>query len=695
MDALESKQARVPGTAEHSCREGTRTDKRLLPEWFYWACLVAALALTAYVIFHTYRFSLSSDGAVEDLLAKLAIEEERLIPRNWIYANGDLWILGPRLFLIIAYPWLGLGYPLHAVATWITYLYLLLVVYGACRIVAPERPRAAVIATTIAAGSLSTLNFEFVIGQGAYSLYAALALALFALVSRPPLRATSGRLSVVTLVLAAVAAALVCASNATRGNITVIVPLVAGYLVTVLLFRLQRRHGQAKGSGAIVLAVILGAIAGTLVYRIWLLPSVVNSSGAASFMLASPADMWKHILQLPSAWFTYFQIIGGWVWLSPMQRILQGLVWLLSVALLLAPVSVVLTAKRHGPALVALSWLALACYGVTAGALVASHDLFAGYWAMRYATFGIYASLCVLAVRVDTLATQWRRGALPLVALVCLVPVCTVAVWREEWTPGGVTYAQRTSLIASLEQHGVGTLLATYWNAEVLDVLSSGRIAAFPMTVDEATGLRRFGQNSPRFVTGAARGKQAVALTKSEATPGVWARIDEQLGVPMQRYQSGPFQVAVYDQPLAQAFYGRDNPTDLPIVAGQLLLGLSTTELAPCRSSLPCHQWIEATNYGSHILATAGAKPLLIGIHGVDAQGKIVEWDAGRVDFPYPIRTGETERLAVKLAPSTDSRLAAYRLCLLQENVAWHCDRTRARDLGPEPASRQGPKNPY
>jgi hypothetical protein len=659
-----------------------RTDKPLLPGWCYWACLIAVVALATYVIFHAYRFSLNSDGAVADLLARLAIEEGRLVPLDWMYSNGDLWILGPRLFLIIAYPWLGLGYPLHAAATWITYIYLLLVVYGACRIVAPERPRAAIIATTLAAGSLSTPNFEFVVGQGSYSLYAALALALYALVSRPPLRASSGRASTITLLLAATAAALVCISNATRGNITVIVPLISGWLVALLLFRLQRRRGQALGSGAMVLAIILGAIAGTLLYQVWLLPSVVNSSGAASFTLASPADMWKHILQLPSAWFVYFQIIGGWVWLSPLQRALQGLVWLLSIVLLLAPVSVLLTARRHGPALVTLSWLALACYGVTVGALVASNNLFDGPPSIRYATFGIYASLCVLAIRVDALVTQRRRGALALVALVCLVPVCTIAAWREEWTPGGITYAQRASLIASLEQHGVATLLATYWNAEVLDVLSDGRISAFPMAVNASTGLRRFGPNSPRYVTDAVRGKQAVALTNAEATPRVWARIDEQFGAPLQSYQSGPFQVAVYDQPLVEAFYGRANPTDGSIIAGKLQVALSATELASCRSPQPCHHWIEVTNDGSRILATAGAKPLRLGIHGVDAQGKIVEWDAGRIDFPYPIHAGQTVRVTVELAPLSNPRVADYQLCLLQERVAWYCDRTHLRAAG-------------
>jgi hypothetical protein len=232
----------------------------------------------------------------------------------------------------------------------------------------------------------------------------------------------------------------------------------------------------------------------------------------------------------------------------------------------------------------------------------------------------------------------------------------------------------------------VDTLLATYWNAEVLDVLSAGRISALPMAADASTGLRRFGQNSRRFVANAARGKQAVALTNTEATPGVWARINEQLGAPLQRYQSGPFQVAVYDQPLAQAFYSKDNIADGPVVAGQLQIALSATELAACRSARPCHHWVEVTNDGDRTLATAGAKPLRLGIHGVDAQGRIVEWDAGRVEFPYPIRAGQTARLAVELPPSSDPRVTDYQLCLLQEGVAWHCDRTHLRNTGSGPS---------
>jgi hypothetical protein len=641
--------------------------------WFALLCLVAAITLASYVIFHSYRFSLNTDGAVEDILAKLAIEEGRLVPHNWTYANGDLWILGPRLFLVIAFPWLGLGYLLHASATWLTYLYLLLMVYGTCRVLAPRRTRAAIFASLLAAGCLSTLNFEFVIGQGAYSLYAALALALFALAARG--FEQSQRSSAMTLTLICVAALLVCISNATRGIVTVIAPLLTGWLAATLTSN-QQRGFRAK-TFYYPIAATVGACGGIATFRYWLLPGVVNSVGAAKSQLAPLPEAAHHMTLLPFAWFTYFGIHGGWEWLSPPWRVLQAFVWLLAVVLLLAPLRVVSARKHYSASLQAFSWMALACYAISFAALVASRNLFDGPASMRYATFAVYASVCALAIQVDRML-EWRPKifAVPAI-LLCIIPVATIADWRAEWTPGGITYAQRSALISSLEKRNIRRVLATYWNSEVLSVLSDGKIEGLPVDVDATAGLRRHAQNSPRTAIHGFNGKQAVALTTSEASVATWKKLGSQLGEPMQHYRSGPFIVAVYDRSLARRFYDAEAIADTSVPSDKLAIRLSRTKLAPCRSVHPCRYWVNVTNAGKSPLATAGTKPFRLGIHGIDAQGRIVEWDAGRVDFPSPVLSGETERVEVVLPHPAEPQVANYQLCLLQEQVAWHCDRTK------------------
>lgn len=652
--------------------------------WLAWICLAATFALASYVIFHEYRFSLNSDGAVADILAKLANEEGRLVPHNWTYANGDLWILGPRLFLVILYPWLGLSYFLHAAATWLSYVYLLLMVYASCRILAPDRPRAAVIATTLAAGGFSTLSFEFVIGQGAYSLYAALALALFVFASRSEPLDIRRRFRALTLLLAGVAAALVCVTNAKRGGATVIAPLITGWFAASILFsRMPWRERVRNVHPLTIVVIIVGAIVGTLVYEYCLLPGVVDSSGAATFALASIQRTKHNLMTLAPSWLTYFQATGGWEWLSPLQRILQCFIWLVSIALLLIPMRVVSAPKRHLRALVTFSWITLACYGVAFAALVASKHLFDGPASLRYISFAIYASASVLAIVVDgTLRHHPRTGAV-LAGLLCLIPVATIASWHAEWTPGGVTYSQRMALIKSLKGHHVESVLATYWNSEVLTVLSSGEVEGLPVDLSKNVGLRRHAQNSPLIARPAGpANRYAVALTAKEAPPSRWKTITAQLGTPTQLYESVPFTVAVYNRDIVRSLYGKHPTINVPVPVAQLMIRLSQLTFPACKATHPCEVSVQATNIGSHVLTSVGTEPLRLGIHGTDAEGRVLKWDAGRADFPAPIEPGSSERIVISLPPMSNPKVTAYRICLLQENVAWRCNRTQPPKLG-------------
>ena len=661
--------------------EMSDTTKRKRFEIFLWLCLIVVFTTASYVIFHEYRFSLNSDGAAADILAKLAVNEGSLVPKNWTYANGDLWILGPRLFLVILFPWVGLGYLLHASSIWLGYLYLLVMIYGACRVIAPFRRRAAIIATALAAGGLSTLNFEFVIGQGAYSLYAAMALALFGLASRTPEAETPWRSHVITLPLAASAAVLVCIGNATRGSITVIMPLIVGWIVAALLHSSKPWRQRLNNLvNPVILSIIAGAIIGILIYQLWLLPGVINSAGAASFKLTPASEMVHRLLLLPSAWFTYFRIGGAWASLPFVSRIIQSFVWLVAAGLLVAPIAIVFSMRQHSQSLVIMSWVALACYGVTFVALVASQNLFDGPASMRYATFAIYAAVCVLAIQADKMVDRRPKIAISLITVLCLISIATISIWRAEWTAGGITYAQREALIHSLEEHKVDAVLATYWNAEVLTVLSNGHINALPVYENKTTGLQRYAQNSPRIVLPPApQSRQAIALTESEDSPAIWNLLNMELGNPTESYRSGPFSVGVYDRDIVKQFYGKESAVDAAVPSNQLMVRLSHAYFPACQSKPSCTFSVEATNVGQHTLVTGGTKPLRLGIHGIDAKGQVIEWDTGRADFPLPLYPGDSERIEFKLPAVRDPKILSYRLCLLQELVAWHCNRTEAQ----------------
>jgi len=640
-----------------------------------WLCLGMAFLYVSHVLFNEYRFSFHSDGAIKTVLARLALDEGRLIPHNWIYANGDLLFVGPQVFSIIIFPWFGVSYLSNAISDWLTYLYLLLMVYGTCRVIAPEYRRAAIVVTVLAAGGLSALNFEFVIGQGAYSMYAGLALGLFGLASRSR-ETIAWKSNAASVVLAAGAAGLVCASNSTRGEVTVIAPLLAGWFISMLISPAPTLRDRVKRlKNPVVYGVIAGSTVGTALYLYWLLPGVFNYDAAARVGFATRAEMWQHLISLPSAWFDYFLVGEPWRLLSVSLRLLQCLVWALAVALLLAPLWVAFRPGRYGIALVTLSWIVLASYGISFGALIVASQLFHGMVDIRYAIFAIYGAMCIVVILADRLAHRYPIGAKLLLLTISLVSVLTIAAWRPIWSPDKQTYGERMALIGALRNQSVGTILTTYWHSHVLTVLSDGEVDSYPIGIDDE--IHPFPHHLPRKIFyGSAGNKQAIVLSDNEVKAGTWAVVQRELGAPAEKFRSGPFEAWIYDRNITKLVLGVGVEADAPIPADQLMVRLSRKEFPSCKSTVPCQFEVKATNTGKRALATAGGMPLRFGIQGINSEGQVVDQDLGRVDFPLPLNPARTEEINVSLPPLSNPAAVGYRLCLIQEFVAWHCDRT-------------------
>ena len=646
---------------------------------FLWSCLAAAFFCVSLDLFHHYQPIFHSDAAVKTVLARLSFYDGRLVPHNWVFANGDLLLASPYIFSIIIYPWLGISYFASILASWLAYLYLSLVVYGTCRMIAPTRHRAAIAAAALTVGGLSAANFEYTIAQGGYSIIVALALCLSALASAR--LTTKGWKNYVTLVLTFVVAVMVCAGNTVRGNVTVMMPLLAGWFVSMLATsapNIRTRIGRLYNPT--IFSMIFGLVLGNVLYKLWLLPSVHDYEAAARIAIATKSEMWGHFLTLPPAWFGYFRIWGSWESLSFPLRLLQCLTWLIAFASIFAPLWVISTPRRHEQPLITFSWIVLAGYGVCFSALIVSSILFTGSAEIRYATFPIYGSIIIIAILVEQLVKTHPSGGKVLFLVLGLASVLTSSLWHMESNidiahPSGITYKQRMSLIRLLEANRVGTVLTTYWNSHVLTVLSDGNIDGYPV---EMNPLYPYAHSMPKHIFyGSAGTRQAVAFTSSEADPQAWTAIEYQLGTPAKKLVDGPFDIWIYDRDIAQAVLETGREVDAAIPKDQLEVRLSKADFAACISHTPCHAWITVTNTGKHVLASVGSLPLRLGIHGVDGNGTIIIHDEGRANFPGIIESGGTARVRLVLPPMSDPRATSYQVCLLQEGVVWLCDRTR------------------
>ncbi|MET0230563.1 MAG: hypothetical protein ABW186_06500 [Rhodanobacteraceae bacterium] len=249
------------------------------------ALLAAALVVAALALYlaNGFRDRLSSDAAVSLLLARHMLETHTLVPGDWYYGNGDLWILGPQ---IVALPFVALwGATPFALACGNA---LGLVVIFACAFVlaraAGGRWPVAVIAGCVTIALYSHFQREFVVEQLSYGWMSAklmllVAAAVFRL--RNPERARLDAVAMSYVVLLCVWTA----ENPVRPLLYFVLPFGA-----VLLLH------RARGSRALAVSTVIGLAAGWLLRRL-LLARVEMVPGLESFHFVSPGA-WMHHLGL-------------------------------------------------------------------------------------------------------------------------------------------------------------------------------------------------------------------------------------------------------------------------------------------------------------------------------------------------------------------------------------------------------------
>jgi hypothetical protein len=642
--------------------------------------LILAVVQVTATLFGDYRQIFHSDGALKSILAEQGAAEGRFLPSLWVYANGDLLFVGPLIASTLLRPWFGVSYFGNAAAGLLCYLYLLAAVFSTCRFLAPEHKPAALAGTALAAGGLGVSNFEFVIGQAAYPVYAALALSLFAMAAGAAVRQRASR-HWIWLVLAFAGSALFCSANPIRGIATMLAPLTAGWLVGCLSRPIPYRERFRLLASPTVLLILGGGAAGIAIYYAWLLPSVLNYDAAARIEVATAPQAWAHALAITPAWFEYFRVGGPWATLDATTRLLQASVWAIAAALFAAPLFVVLRLRKSDPLLHVFSLIVLAAYGASFAALILSAVLFTGPIEMRYATFPIYGSICIMVVLAARLG-KGLKGACILLAISAVGAISAPSGRHLQAAPHiadfGIDQAERMHLIGELKEAKVGVALAGYWNSYVLTVLSGGEVHAYPIGI--GTQVSRFAHHAAELILHGSNGKrQAVILSPSDTTdPKAWSVIQQQLGAPQEVAHSGPFTVWIYDTDIASQVFGIGYAVSKPVPAADLHVDISLGEIPVCAmDTADCRSEVLIRNTGSHFLATAGSLPLRLGVQGLDASGTVIAWDLGRVDFPRPLNSNQTARAIVDLPDVAPPRVVSYQLCLLQEGIAWMCDRTR------------------
>lgn len=644
--------------------------------WKLVSLLLLWATITYVCIFVAFDFKniFHSDAAVKSILADLALRQGHVIPTHWVFANGDTLTMTPYVFAVPLTALIGMSYTANMLAAMMGYASLLGAAWFCTRKILGAGNQAAIASMALIASTLSAASLEFIVSQGAYSLYSAAALALFALLAirSPGKWAAAGMFAL---------AFLLACTNPKRALVMVFAPGLMALAVAAWFSGAQRmRAVSASLRSTAVMALLAGATVGGAVYFLAIVPNIANYNAAASVRLAPPEVILQSIAQMPGDWFRYFLINRPWTELSGPVKLLQLLVWSIVTAILIAPGWIIVTG-RGSDRLKYFAWL---CYALLASGilpLVITQGLYWSALELRYATLGALVGFIVLAGAIDEWSPTVKTASRLVLLTFSIVAVATAAMWPSLYKPEnadahGVSLNDREQLIALLKSKHVGTALGTYWNSHVISVLSDGSVMVHPVTYGDR--LSPFIHHVPfEPVRGTGGKRQAVILSKAEFESDNGSALERQIGKSDEQVVSGPFVVSIYDAPVSDAVFGVGSRFDSPVDKALVSLETGIGAIPTCEGRDKCAMHLRVVNTGKLTLASSGQSPMRIGLQGLNAKGEQVASDLGRMEFPMPLAPGSAATLQTTLGKLSPD-VAFVHACLIQEGVGWLCDRTSA-----------------
>lgn len=264
----------------------------LLQRWLP-RLLVLNLLLLGFYLAFDYQLTYHSDSAVKNLLAQEIVETGQYFPRDWNYANGDLWVFYTQTWIV---PFLfghGNGFVLHLVSDLCTAALAIGAAWWLAAIMGQSRG-ARLLSLCVLTAGISQILAEHIYGQGAYgSMFyvAGFLLGSYWKLSHAQGRARWGWGAAVVLLLVQA-----FWSNPSRGLVFYLLPLLAAAATLYGLdWYAAREQGQRAPSRQLWQAAlgVLGLLLGTGLHA-WTMQHVNNDTGEPLVWL-SMADMARNL----------------------------------------------------------------------------------------------------------------------------------------------------------------------------------------------------------------------------------------------------------------------------------------------------------------------------------------------------------------------------------------------------------------
>lgn len=632
----------------------------------------ALIALMAVYLFTEFRYDFMSDEAIRSVLARLARKEHELVLSNWVYANGDIFLATPYLFNVLVDGFMPDAFLANALSSFAGYVISLACFYAFYRSVDWEFVGVPWFGTAFLASGVSAAYLVFSIAEGMYSLYSA-----FAVLALIPV--TRGKVALPVFALAFSAALVLGLSNPKRVVILFIAPLVLAWIISLISTPRRERRDTAWALSRRVLVPLAGCLVGCVIYYGAIAPAIMNTDAAASIGMSSLAEMLHAAMRLPGAWLQYLQPQMQARDNTYIGSCAAFMAYLVAGALIACPIISLRGMRNPSAGKRFMLVFGLCCLVVGAAAMIVSRSLFPTFMEIRYLTIAI---VCFVPFTVELLGKYARRlGVLVAVCWLCSIYLLVIAsMWA--FPASAVTnkeqYRQDADLIEMLKSRNVCVALAPYWTSYVNTVRSNFSIQFLPVEFDGQVRLEQ--HHSYRGSAYGPCGNFALVVPESKMTPAMERALRTQFGPATDRLTLGRMTSLVYNHDIYQPLLQNGSK----LAPEQLAVELSAVNLRGCAEPAGCTYKIVVKNVGSASLASTGTFPVRLGVHGLDAESHIVVFDAARVDFAAPVPPGSAETVTLALLPLAG--VSNLQLCVMQENVAWYCDRTFEMSSGDMPS---------
>lgn len=436
------------------------------------ATAVTLLVLVAdgiYLYALKFAAAIHSDASNTLHIAVESVRTRALVAPSWYWANGDFWVLGPQLYAIPVVALWGIGVKQLLGVVVFGFALQLAVLSWAYRALTPSW-LPSVVAAAVTLIAWSRIHVLFVYIELAYGYTATTYVAFFALFAAFVTRTTERGGRLVSLGLACAAFELVLAvQNPTRG-------LVFGLFPIGVALVWPWRALPLRARGTVFVAAFTGWVWARVIYRTYLLPTITLSipSGHLDFVVKDLEGIAANVKMLGRG---LLALSGSTEGFEP-THVPVLLVTVTAIARVVVEVFSSRTLTR-------LRFVCLgACLQFTAvlGPLTIG-NLMVTPPSVRYlmpSMLAFYGLATLLAWDDLRRAGVRRKLATAWLALLAIGAFCSLrtvlGAYSLEYTKSGqwANRAGHAELATELSRRGLRHGFATYWNAGLVSVLSSG-----------------------------------------------------------------------------------------------------------------------------------------------------------------------------------------------------------------------------